>query len=104
MSSLLRRRSLPALGLLGLLNGLLPCGLVYVACAGAVAVELPALRERSTDIPLLAEHFVKRFNEKNRRKVTGIHPDAMFALQHYYWPGNIRELENLLERTVILKG
>jgi DNA-binding NtrC family response regulator len=69
-----------------------------------IPVELPALRERATDIPLLAEHFVRRFNEKNRRKVTGIHPDAMFALQHYYWPGNIRELENLLERTVILKG
>jgi DNA-binding NtrC family response regulator len=69
-----------------------------------IPVELPALRERSTDIPLLAEHFVRRFNEKNRRKVTGIHPDAMFALEHYYWPGNIRELENLLERTVILKG
>jgi DNA-binding NtrC family response regulator len=69
-----------------------------------IPVELPSLRERSTDIPLLADHFVKRFNEKNRRKVQGIHPDAMFALQHYYWPGNIRELENLIERTVILKG
>ncbi|MGA9654247.1 MAG: sigma-54 dependent transcriptional regulator, partial [Polyangia bacterium] len=69
-----------------------------------IPIELPALRERSSDIPLLAEHFVLRFNEKNRRKVTGIHPDAMFALKHYYWPGNIRELENLIERTVILKG
>jgi DNA-binding NtrC family response regulator len=69
-----------------------------------IPIELPSLRERSTDIPLLAEHFVRCFNEKNRRKVTGIHPDAMFALQHYYWPGNIRELENLIERTVILKG
>jgi len=69
-----------------------------------IPIELPALRERSSDIPLLAEHFVRRFNEKNRRKVTGIHPDAMFALRHYYWPGNIRELENLIERTVILKG
>jgi DNA-binding NtrC family response regulator len=69
-----------------------------------IPIELPSLRERSTDIPLLAQHFVRCFNEKNRRKVTGIHPDAMFALQHYYWPGNIRELENLIERTVILKG
>jgi DNA-binding NtrC family response regulator len=69
-----------------------------------IPIELPSLRERSSDIPLLAQHFVKCFNEKNRRKVTGIHPDAMFALQHYYWPGNIRELENLIERTVILKG
>ena len=49
-----------------------------------IPIELPVLRERSSDIPLLAEHFVKRFNEKNGRKVTGIHPDAMFALQHYY--------------------
>jgi len=69
-----------------------------------IPIEVPALRERLSDVPLLAEHFVRRFNEKNRRKVTGIHPDAMFALQHYYWPGNIRELENLIERTVILKG
>ena len=69
-----------------------------------IPIELPSLRERSSDVPLLAEHFVRRFNEKNRRKVSGIHPDAMFALQHYYWPGNIRELENLIERTVILKG
>jgi len=65
-----------------------------------IPIELPSCGERSTDIPLLAEHFVRCFNEKNRRKVTGIHPDAMFALQHYYWPGNIRELENLIERTV----
>jgi two-component system, NtrC family, response regulator AtoC len=69
-----------------------------------IPIEVPALRERPSDIPLLVGHFVKRFNEKNRRKVTGIHPDAMFALQHYYWPGNIRELENLIERTVILKA
>ena len=69
-----------------------------------IPIEVPALRDRPSDIPLLVGHFVKRFNEKNRRKVTGIHPDAMFALEHYYWPGNIRELENLIERTVILKA
>jgi DNA-binding NtrC family response regulator len=69
-----------------------------------IPIEVPALRDRPSDIPLLVEHFVRRFNEKNKRKVTGIHPDAMFALQHYSWPGNIRELENLIERTVILKG
>jgi DNA-binding NtrC family response regulator len=69
-----------------------------------IPIEVPALRDRSSDIPLLVEHFVRRFNEKNRRKVTGIHPEAMFSLQHYHWPGNIRELENLIERIVILKG
>jgi DNA-binding NtrC family response regulator len=69
-----------------------------------IPIEVPALRDRPSDIPLLVEHFVRRFNEKNRRKVTGIHPDAMFSLQHYHWPGNIRELENLIERIVILKG
>jgi DNA-binding NtrC family response regulator len=69
-----------------------------------IPVEVPALRERASDIPLLVDHFVGRFNEKNRRKVTGIHPEAMEALQRYFWPGNIRELENLIERTVILKA
>jgi DNA-binding NtrC family response regulator len=69
-----------------------------------IPIEVPSLRHRSSDIPLLCEHFIKRFNEKNRRTVTGLQPDAMAALRRYQWPGNIRELENLLERLVILKG
>jgi DNA-binding NtrC family response regulator len=69
-----------------------------------IPVEVPPLRRRSSDIPLLCEHFVKRFNEKNRRTVVGLHPETVATLRRYGWPGNIRELENLLERVVILKG
>jgi DNA-binding NtrC family response regulator len=69
-----------------------------------IPIEVPPLRHRTSDIPLLCEHFIRRFNEKNRRNVTGLSPEAVLALKHYSWPGNIRELENLLERLVILKG
>jgi DNA-binding NtrC family response regulator len=69
-----------------------------------IPIEVPPLRHRPNDIPLLCEHFIKRFNDKNRRTVVGLQPDAMAALRRYSWPGNIRELENLLERMVILKG
>ncbi len=69
-----------------------------------IPIEVPPLRHRATDIPLLSEHFIRRFNEKNRRNVSGLQSDALAALKRYPWPGNIRELENLLERLVILKG
>jgi DNA-binding NtrC family response regulator len=69
-----------------------------------IPIEVPPLRYRAADIPLLCEHFIRRFNDKNRRNVTGLAPEAVAALKHYNWPGNIRELENLLERLVILKG
>jgi DNA-binding NtrC family response regulator len=69
-----------------------------------IPVEVPPLRHRPADIPLLCDHFIRRFNDKNRRTVTGLQPDALAALKYYPWPGNIRELENLLERVVILKG
>jgi DNA-binding NtrC family response regulator len=69
-----------------------------------IPIEVPPLRHRPTDIPLLCDHFVRRFNEKNRRNVAGVQPEAAAALRQYNWPGNIRELENLLERLVILKG
>jgi DNA-binding NtrC family response regulator len=69
-----------------------------------IPIEVPPLRHRASDIPLLSDHFIRRFNEKNRRNVTGLASDAVLALRHYHWPGNIRELENLLERLVILKG
>jgi two-component system, NtrC family, response regulator HydG len=67
-----------------------------------VPVYLPALRERKEDIPLLIEHFLKIYNEKNSRNLQGFHPRAMDALMRYSWPGNIRELENVVERAVIL--
>jgi transcriptional regulator with PAS, ATPase and Fis domain len=69
-----------------------------------IPVELPSLRERPGDIALLADHFVRHSNERNKRAVVGFEPTAMAALESYQWPGNIRELENLVERLVIVKG
>ncbi len=67
-----------------------------------VSLHVPALKERRDDIPLLAEHFVELYGEKNKRKVLGITPGCMDILLHYPWPGNVRELENAMERGVIL--
>ncbi len=67
-----------------------------------VAVEVPPLRQRKEDIPLLVEHFLKTFAAKNKRTVRGITPRAMDLLVRYDWPGNVRELENVMERAVIL--
>ncbi|MEW6220444.1 MAG: sigma-54 dependent transcriptional regulator [Thermodesulfobacteriota bacterium] len=67
-----------------------------------VTIPVPPLRARPDDIPPLAEHFVARFAARNRRKVRGIDPGAMDCLVRYGWPGNIRELENAMERAVIL--
>ncbi|MCX5860958.1 MAG: sigma-54 dependent transcriptional regulator [Desulfomonile sp.] len=67
-----------------------------------VPIQLPALRERKEDILLLIEHFLKIHNEKNGRHLQGFHPRALDALMRYAWPGNIRELENVVERAVIL--
>ncbi|QTA80295.1 Two component system response regulator, sigma54-specific [Desulfonema limicola] len=67
-----------------------------------VALKIPALRERMDDIPLLANHFTKKYAEKNRKQVKGITPFAMDMLLKYHWPGNVRELENAMERAVIL--
>ena len=67
-----------------------------------VPVKLPALRERSVDIPELANVFLRRFTEKNRKDIKRFHPESLNLLMHYDWPGNIRELENTIERAVIL--
>ena len=67
-----------------------------------VVLQIPALRDRLGDVPLLAELFLKRFAEKNRRQVKGITPECMDLLSRYPWPGNVRELENSIERGVIL--
>ncbi len=67
-----------------------------------VTIELPALRERKEDIPTLAEHFLKKYAEKNQRLIKGFAPKTMDLLVRYDWPGNIRELENMVERAVIL--
>jgi transcriptional regulator with GAF, ATPase, and Fis domain len=65
-------------------------------------VVLPALRERQEDLPALAEFFLKKFGEKNRRAGIALAPEVLDAFWHYPWPGNIRELENVLERAVIV--
>jgi len=67
-----------------------------------VTVELPPLRERGEDIPILAEHFLNEFALENRKEVAGFSPEAMELLLRYDWPGNVRELENAIERAVIL--
>ena len=67
-----------------------------------VRVQLPPLRERKEDIPALVAHFLRQFNQRFRREVTGIDPDALAALTAYDFPGNVRELENLIERAYAL--
>jgi transcriptional regulator with PAS, ATPase and Fis domain len=65
-------------------------------------VHIPPLRERTDDIPLLTEHFVGKYNTMYGKCILGVSDKAMQALMHYPWPGNIRELENMIERAVIL--
>jgi transcriptional regulator with GAF, ATPase, and Fis domain len=65
-------------------------------------ITLPQLRYRLEDLPLLADYFLSRCREKNRREVKALAPEVLLAFQHYPWPGNIRELENVIERGVIL--
>ncbi len=67
-----------------------------------VTIQIPPLRERREDIPLLLDHFVRKFAEKSRREVTGITAPARDALLKYDYPGNVRELENIVERAVLL--
>jgi len=69
-----------------------------------IPIEMPSLRNRSGDIVRLAEHFLERANERNRRQVQGFEPQTLALMKTYPWPGNIRELENLVERLVIVKG
>ena len=65
-------------------------------------VDIPPLRDRAGDIPLLAQHFVDRFNAETGKRIQGFAPGAMRVLQGYAWPGNVRELRNVVERAVIL--
>lgn len=69
-----------------------------------IPIRIPSLRERKSDIPLLLHHFIGVFNRTRGRQLKGIAPDALEFLINYSWPGNIRELENLVERLSILKG
>jgi formate hydrogenlyase transcriptional activator len=65
-------------------------------------IRVPALRERKEDIPLLVRHFVQKFSRRNNRVIDTIPPQTMEALGRYHWPGNIRELQNVIERAVII--
>jgi DNA-binding NtrC family response regulator len=67
-----------------------------------IPIQLPPLRERREDIPLLAAHFLRQYAQENGKTVTHLHPHAMQRLQMYDWPGNVRELENVIERAVVL--
>lgn len=67
-----------------------------------VTIDMPPLRQRREDIPQLARYFLQRYAERNRKTVLGFTPQAMDMLIHYEWPGNIRELENAVERAVVL--
>jgi len=67
-----------------------------------VTLTVPPLRDRTSDIPLLAEHFLSQYAAKNRRTFKGFQPRAMDLLMGYAWPGNVRELENVIERSVIM--
>jgi DNA-binding NtrC family response regulator len=69
-----------------------------------IHVEVPTLRERPEDIPLLAEHFIRRFNRSYRKNVVEISGKAMRKMQDYSWPGNVRELRNVIERIIILEA
>lgn len=69
-----------------------------------IPIRIPPLRERRSDIPLLLAYYLEHFNITKKRQITGFSREAMEALNNYSWPGNIRELENLVERLAILKS
>jgi DNA-binding NtrC family response regulator len=67
-----------------------------------VPIDLPALRQRTEDIPLLADYYVESYNQEFRKRVTRVAPDAMTRLRNHPWPGNVRELRNAIERAMLL--
>ena len=67
-----------------------------------IEVRIPPLRQRREDVPLLVEHFVRRYSTEQEKRITGVSPEAMQILADYDYPGNVRELENLIERGVTL--
>ena len=69
-----------------------------------IPMKVPPLRLRKSDIPLLVDFFVKKFNKQKHKRITGLDSKALDALMAYGWPGNVRELENLIERLVILSN
>jgi Nif-specific regulatory protein len=81
-------------------NGLFREDLFYRL--NVVTIEMPPLRERKDDIAALATFFIRRFSGELKKKVQGLEPDALKLLMRYHWPGNIRELENAIERAMLL--
>ena len=69
-----------------------------------IPIHLPALRERGSDIMILADHFLRHFNNLKKKNVKRIAPDVVSYLSQYPWPGNVRELQNLIEMIVVMKG
>ncbi len=67
-----------------------------------IKVDIPPLRERKADIPLLANYFLLKYATKNNKELRGFSPEALQLIQDYLWPGNVRELENMVERAVVL--
>ncbi len=67
-----------------------------------IMIDVPPLRERLDDVPLLAEHFLARFRQQAARRISGFAPDALAAMTRYAWPGNVRELRNAIERAIVL--
>lgn len=69
-----------------------------------IPIEIPPLRERRGDVPLLIQHYIRRSNQRRSRHISGVQDEAMDALIAYDWPGNVRQLENVVERIVLLRS
>jgi len=67
-----------------------------------VPIAMPPLRDRRGDVPLLVEHFIKKYDQQFGKRLAGVSPEALAALEDYHWPGNVRELQNVIERSVAL--
>ena len=65
-------------------------------------IQLPPLRDRKGDIPILVEHFIRKFSASMNKRITRVAPAAMALLDRYQWPGNVRELENAIERAMVV--
>jgi DNA-binding NtrC family response regulator len=67
-----------------------------------IDIELPPLRQRREDIPLLVQHFVNRFGNEPKKSILGVSEDCLKILMNYSWPGNVRELQNIIQRAIAL--
>ena len=69
-----------------------------------ISFHLPPLRERAEDIPLLTQHFIQKYNQFNQKNIVGLEPEVLEAMTSYFWKGNIRELENMIERAIVISS